>query len=99
MLEAFGLEQHIKFPTHQLSHTLDLIATEPATKLTCTPMPGPYLSDHRMVIIETTNKKQTEALQYKEYRKLTTAAIKEFQKTFNNQPIIDATTLRMPSTN
>ena len=80
MLEAFGLEQHIKFPTHQLSHTLDLIATEPATKLTCTPMPGPYLSDHRMVIIETTNKKQTEALQYKEYRKLTTAAIKEFQK-------------------
>ena len=42
-LEAFGLEQHIKFPTHQLGHTLDLIATEPATKLTCTPIPGPYL--------------------------------------------------------
>ena len=40
-LEAFGLEKHIKFPTHQLSHTLDLIATEPATKLTCTPIPGP----------------------------------------------------------
>ena len=80
-LEAFGLEQHIKFPTHQLSQTLDLIATEPATKPTCTPIPGPYLSDHRMVIIETSNKKPTEVLQYKEYRKLTTAAITEFHKT------------------
>ena len=52
MLEAFGLEQHIKFPTHQLGHTLHLIATEPATKFACTPIPGPYLLDHRMVIIE-----------------------------------------------
>ena len=93
MLEAFGLEQHIKFPTHQLGHTLDLIAMEPATKFECTPIPGPYLSDHRMVIIETTNMKPTEALQYKEYRKLTTAAITEFQKNFNNQPILDATNL------
>ena len=92
-LETFGLEQHIKFPTHQLSHTLDLIATEPATKLTCTPIPGPYLSDHRMVIIETSSKKPTEAPQYKEYRKLTTAAITEFQKNFNNQPILDMTNL------
>ena len=80
MHEAFGLEQHIRYPTHQLGHTLDFIATEPATKLTCTPIPGPYLSDHRMAIIETSNKKPTEALQYKDYRKLTTAAITEFQK-------------------
>ena len=92
-LEAFGLEQHIKFPTHQLRHTLDLIATEPATKFACTPIPGPYLSDHRMVIIETTSMKPTEAPQYKEYRKLTTTAITEFQKNFNNQPILDATNL------
>ena len=77
-LEAFGLEQHIKFPTHQLGHTLDLIAMEPATKFACTPIPGPYLSDHRMVIIETTSMKLTEAPQYKEYRKLTTTAITEF---------------------
>ena len=74
-IEAFRLKQHIKFPTHQLGHTLDLIATESTTKLTCTPIPGPYLSDHRMVIIETNNKKLTEIPQYKEYRKLTEAAI------------------------
>ena len=88
-----GLKQHIKFPTHQLSHTLDLIATEPTTKLTCTPIPGPYLSYHRMVIIETSNKKSTEIPQYKEYRKLTKTAMTEFQKNFNNQPILDATNL------
>ena len=46
-----------------------------------------------MVIIETSNKKPTEAPQYKEYRKLTTAAITEFKKNFNNQPILDATDL------
>ena len=46
-IEAFRLKQHIKYPTHQLGHTLDLIATKSTTKLTCTPIPGPYLSDHR----------------------------------------------------
>ena len=55
--------------------------------------PGPYLSDHRMVIIETTSMKLIEAPQYKEYRKLTTTAITEFRKNFNNQPILDATNL------
>ena len=58
-IEAFGMKQHIKFPTYQLGHTLDLIATESSTKLTCTPIPGPYLSDHRMVIIETNKNKNT----------------------------------------
>ena len=52
-----------------------------------------YLLDHRMVIIEIINMKPMEALWYKEYRKLTTAAITEFQKNFNNQPILDATNL------
>ena len=92
-VEAFGMKQHIKFPTHQLGHALDLIATKSSTKLTCTAIPRPYLSDHRMVVIETNNKKPTEKPQYKEYRKLTEAVIKEFQQNFNNQPILDATNL------
>ena len=92
-LEAFRLKQHIKFPTHQLGHTLDCIATEPTTKLTGTPIPRPYLSDHRMVIIETSNKKPTEIPQYKEYRKLTKTEMTTFQQNFNNQPILDATNL------
>ena len=66
---------------------------EHPTKFACIPIPGPYLSDHRMVIIEIINMKPMEAPQYKEYRKLTTAAITEFQKNFNNQPILDATNL------
>ena len=92
-LEALGLKQHIRFPTHQLGHTLDLIATVSTIKLTCPPLPGPYLSDHRMVIIETNNKKLTETPQYREYRNLTESAMTEFQESFNNQPILDATNL------
>ena len=92
-LEAFGLKQHIRFPTHQLGHTLDLIATESTIKLTHPPIPGPYLSDYKMVIIETNNKKLTETPQYREYRKLTETAIMEFQQSFNNQPILEATHL------
>ena len=88
-IEAFRMKQHIKLPTHQLGHTLDLIATESSTKLTCAPIPGPYLSDHRNHQQETDKK-----LQCKEYRKLTEAAMKEFQQSFNNnQPILDATNL------
>ena len=76
-LEAFRLEQHIKFPTqpHPGPHSY-----RTSNQITFTPFPGPYLSDHRMVIIETSNKKPIEAPQYKEYRKLTTAALTEFQK-------------------
>ena len=92
-MEAFGLKQHIKFPTHQCGHTLDLIATESTTQLTCTPMPELYLSDHRLVIIETNTKRLTEKPQYKDYRKLTEATMTEFQQSFNNQPILDATNL------
>ena len=92
-LEAFGLKQHIRFPTHQLGHTLDLIATESTIKLTCPPLPGPYLSDHRMVIIEPNHKILTETPQYREYRNLTEAAMTEFQQSFNNQPILDVTNL------
>ena len=92
-LEAFGLKQHIRFLTHQLGHTLDLIATESTIKLTCPPLSGPYLSDHRMVIIETKNKKLTETPQYREYGNLTEAVMTEFQQSFNNQPILDATNL------
>ena len=47
-----------------------------------------------MVIIEIINMKPMEASHYKEHRKLTTAAITEFQKNFNNQPILDATNLK-----
>ena len=92
-LEAFGLKQHIRFLTHQIGHTLDFIATESTIKLTCPSLPGPYLSDHRMVIIETNNKKLTETPQYREYKNQTEAPMTEFQQSFNKQPILDATNL------
>ena len=78
-MEAFGIKQHIKFPTHQLGHTLDLIAAESTIQLTCAQILGPYLSDHRLIIIKTNSKKCTKKSQYMEYRKLDKAATTKFQ--------------------
>ena len=92
-LEAFGLEQHIKFPTHQLSHSLDLIATEPATKLACTPIPGalpfrPQNGNHRNQQQETNRGTTIQRIQETNY-----SSNNRVPKNFNNQPILDATNL------
>ena len=92
-LESSGLKKHIKFPTDQLGHTLDLIATESTIQLTQAALPAIYLLDHRLIITETNSKKHKEKSQYMEYRKLDKAAITEFQQSFDNQPIFDATDL------
>ena len=63
-MKTFGLKPHIKFPTHQFGHILDLIATESTIQLTCATIPGPCLLDHRLIIIETNSKKHKEKSQY-----------------------------------
>ena len=93
IMEASRLKQLIKYPSLQLGYALVLIATESPIQLTCAPIPGPHLSDHRLIIIETNSKKHKEKSQYKEYRKLDKAAITEFQRSFNNQLILVATNI------
>ena len=56
-------------------------------------MPRPYLSDHRLVIIETNTKGLTEKNTIQGWQKLTEAAMTELQQSFNNQPILDVTNL------
>ena len=51
LLTAFGLQNHIDFPTHKSKHTLDLIISECISHLVVKDSsPGQYLSDHTSVI-------------------------------------------------
>ena len=44
--EIFNITQHIKFPTHNLGHALDIIVTEIRQNRNITTIPGPYISNH-----------------------------------------------------
>ena len=50
-LNAFNLRQHVNIPTHNLGHTIDLIimSNDYGGKL----IPGPYISDHRLITLDT----------------------------------------------
>ena len=54
-IAPFNLKQHVNIQTHNLRHTLDLIIT-PAT-YEGSLIAGPYLADHRFIILETTHAK------------------------------------------
>ena len=51
LLTAFGLQNHVKFTTHNSEHTLDLIFSECISSLSVkVSIPGQYLSDHTSII-------------------------------------------------
>ena len=51
MITAFGLENHIAFPTHKSGHTLDLVTMESVSPLSVQhTKPGSFLSDHMCVV-------------------------------------------------
>ena len=52
IFEAFNITQHIKFPTHNLGHILDLIATEIRQNRNVTAITGSYISDHLLIAIQ-----------------------------------------------
>ena len=45
-LEAFNIMQHIKFPTHNLGQTQDIIATEIRQNRNVITIAGPHISEH-----------------------------------------------------
>ena len=50
-IDAMGLYQHIGFPTHQYGNTLDLIISDIHQKMIIvSTVPGPFLSNHCVVI-------------------------------------------------
>ena len=54
-INAFNLTQHVKIPTHNKGHALDVIITTKSTGFNNAGeiIPGPYISDHRLLILET----------------------------------------------
>ena len=54
-IKAFNLSQHVKIPTHNKGHTLDVIITTNSTGFNNVGelVPGPYILDHRLLILET----------------------------------------------
>ena len=51
ILTAFNLKQHINIPTHNLGHTIDLIIT--SNDYMGQLIPGSYISDHKMITLNT----------------------------------------------
>ena len=48
--------QHIKFPTHNLGQTLDIIAIEIRQNRNVTTIPGSYISDHQLIAVQLEDK-------------------------------------------
>ena len=66
-----GLYQHVGFPTHRSGNILDLILSDiQQTVSVMTTTPGPYLSDHRVVIATLNSKRLKPMFSYQEVHKL-----------------------------
>ena len=93
-INAFDLT-HIKIPTHNKGHTLDIIITTKSTGFNNVGdiIPGPYISDHRLLILETAiNKIEPQKVPTKT-RKSTKNFNNAFKEKFNNKEILNSTTL------
>ena len=80
ILEAFNITQYIKFPTHNLLHTLDIIATENRQNRNVTTIPRPYISDHQFIAVQLEDKKPHNRINEIEYRRITDETIQEFKE-------------------
>ena len=70
-MEALGLEQHVKFPTHRCGNTLGLIFTEVKFGPTpATPYRGALLSDHHLVSLQLHHKKEIPSIKEVPMRKI-----------------------------
>ena len=87
-LNAFNLKQHVNIPTHNLGHTIDLIITlnDYRGKL----IPGSYISDHRMITLDTNISKPKPKTEIKYVCNLMDNKIQEFIDEFNNMPILNS---------
>ena len=85
-LAAFNLTQHVRIPMHNKGHTLDIIITtteDDPSQLTNT-IAGPYISDHRLIILETSETKLETKIKRHKIRKINENTVHEFCENFNN---------------
>ena len=91
-INAFNLKQYVNIPTHSLGHTIDLIITsnDYQGKL----IPGSYISDHRMITLNTNIHKPKPKTEIKYVCNLMDNKIQEFIVEFNNMPILNSSDLK-----
>ena len=89
-LNTFNLK-HVNIPTHNLGHTTDLIvaSNDYRGKL----LPGSYISDHRMIRLNTNIPKPKPRTEIKYVCNLTDNKVQEFIDEFNNIPILNFSNL------
>ena len=88
-----NIKQHVNIPPHNLENTFDLIITSATYHGSL--IAGPYLSDHRLITLETSHTKPKPKLEKSTLCKFTDDAITQFKSEFNNIPILESTTLNM----
>ena len=90
-LNAFNLKQHINIPTHNLGHTIDLIIT--SNNYMGPLIPGSYISDHRMITLNTNIPKPKPKAEMKRVCNLTDNKVQQFIEEFNNTAILNTSNL------
>ena len=80
MVNAFGLNNNVTFPTHQSGHTLDLILSECISGITVNEVvPGSFLSDHTSILCDVNIDKPPLEVRECTYRKLKDIDKSEFK--------------------
>ena len=94
-IKAFNLSQHDKIPTHNKGHTLDVIITTNSIGFNNVSelVPGPYILDHRLLILETTINKLEPQTITTIGRKPTKNINNIFKERFNDKEVLKSTTL------
>ena len=80
VLDSFGLQNHISFPTHHLNNTLDLGITLCNDNFIESSTPGRWFSDHNIVYFNLTTFKQPNTIKKISYRKLKNINMTNFNK-------------------
>ena len=95
LIKAFNLSQHVKIPTCNKGHTLDVLITTNSTGFNNVGelVPGPYILDHRLLILETTINKLEPQTITTEGRKPTKNINNIFKEKFNEKEVLKSTSL------
>ena len=80
VLDSFGLQNHIRFPTHHLNNTLDLVITSCNDNIIESSTPGRLFPDHNIVYFNLTTFKQPNNIKEITYRKLKSINMTNFNK-------------------
>ena len=94
-INAFDLTLHIKISTHNKGHTLDIIIITKSTGFNNVDeiIPGPYISDHRLLILETTIDKIKPKRISTKARKPVKNINNIFKEKFNDKEILNGAAL------